>query len=105
MVSSAVKSSIVGTTTSWIDGGNTRYDTNKIILDTFSTFDLGFNKIYIASGENFPDALVSFYLLETMNFKSDRFYKIYIKDNIVYGAKIAGQFFDKEYTSLRSCTE
>ena len=59
MVSSAVKSSIVGTTTSWIDGGNTRYDTNKIILDTFSTFVLGFNKIYIASGENFPDALVA----------------------------------------------
>ena len=57
------------------------------------------------SNEKWNQFGTSFYLLETMNFKSDRFYKTYIKDNIVYGAKIAGQFFDKEYTSLRSCTE
>lgn len=36
--------------------GDSRYDTNVAVINRFAK-DLDFNKIYLASGENFPDAL------------------------------------------------
>lgn len=36
--------------------GDSRYDTNVAVLNKFQS-DLNFDKIYIANGENFPDAL------------------------------------------------
>ncbi|AGY78181.1 cell wall-binding repeat-containing protein [Clostridium autoethanogenum] len=37
-------------------GGNSRYDTNSAILNHFAN-DFSYDKVYIASGENYPDAL------------------------------------------------
>lgn len=56
MVSNDVQATINKSTR--IDGEKTRYETNEIISNKFAP-DLKFDKIYLASGQDFPDALVA----------------------------------------------
>ncbi|OBR94158.1 MULTISPECIES: cell wall-binding repeat-containing protein [Clostridium] len=47
-------------------GGNSRYETNSAILDHFDN-DFSYDKIYVASGENYPDALSGSVLAASSN--------------------------------------
>lgn len=47
-------------------GGNSRYGTNSAILDHFAN-DFSYDKVYVASGENYPDALSGSVLAASSN--------------------------------------
>ncbi|MFL0195399.1 cell wall-binding repeat-containing protein [Clostridium sp. WILCCON 0269] len=53
VVSDAIANSFPNSERIW---GSSKYDTNIAVLEKFEN-ELNFNKIYIANGENFPDAL------------------------------------------------